>query len=96
MTRDDKDWLAGKIMNIPVDEKKLTRGLYESIIKNHEETAMEHSYKLGHRDARHAAAGIVLESTAPPLISTNPHLRDPEKRERDIERSVKSSAKIEE
>lgn len=44
--------LLGKIMNIPLDNPQ------HDVMKDRERT----SYKLGHRDARHAAAELALET----------------------------------
>jgi hypothetical protein len=54
--------LPNKIMNIPVDEKKMkdTRTYYfgASAITTDFERILEDIYKAGHRDARHAAADL--------------------------------------
>lgn len=44
--------LHKEIMNIPVDEDKIVKHLAD-------ETNLQRAYKIGHRDARHAAAEIV-------------------------------------
>ena len=44
--------LHKEIMDIPVDEDKIVKHLAD-------ETNLQRAYKIGHRDARHAAAEIV-------------------------------------
>lgn len=51
--------LHGEIMNIPVDDEAFAKAVAESLTSSFSGTAFELAYKLGHRDARHAAAEIV-------------------------------------
>lgn len=51
--------LHGEIMNIPVESRKIGNAVEDSFNwSTDQESNLAYAYKLGHRDARHAAAEL--------------------------------------